>query len=1167
MRDPGDTRKTTDPDTPAFLRTFADPRGDSAPMPFWMWNGELEEDEIRRQIGLMAAAGVKAFVIHAREGLETPYLSDQWFEMTKAAVEEAMAKGMKVFLYDELNWPSGYAGGKVIEDNPTKCAHHLARVTVDTNGRKSFRHNLSPGEQLVAAFSPDGEGGARAILPELVSPPGIDQPDRSTPETFGESEFPLGDEKTTKTKQNIPPNDSHIANIPNDSHSPIPTTPRKVYTPLRFPLPAGTTAVNLYISRPTSFSVTYQPGLRYTDLLDPEAVRLFISLTHDRYLRHLHDYFGTTILGFFTDEPGFYNNLHGCDPDTIPWTAGFPDHFRQLKGYDLLPRLGALWQPPAADDDADHEAARIRADYFDALADRYRSSYFQQLHDWCRANGLQLIGHLLGEEDLLTTARSQGDFFRHFRHLDQAGVDLVGQVSEEQSVSVRLGASAALHIGLGQLQSETFGIFGWRLTLEQMRYTTDWQAVRGLTRLIPHAFHYSMAGERYRECPPSLFFQNCWWPLYPGFQAYGRRLFAALEQGRPSATVALFYPLPAVWAGLSAGAEGEQAARRIDAAFRGLALALERAQIDFHILDGEMIRRAEVDEDGALALNGCRYTALILPECRALPSGMAEKLERFTRKGGMLAAVGILPELELADAGGETDPLREWSARLFTEADQGDGGDTGDTSPASSPGKGKAIFIPHEPVVDTSHPARRPRVLKLLRILRKIGAAVAPRIEMRATDRYKRWLSRQRDQSAETAAQSSPFAGLVDSAAAHCAPALRVLPPDPEIRHLRKELGGDDGGALVIILNQGESEKQFTAALADVSHRSTAAEPDSSPLATKPGEEGGLPGTTRLWRLEPTDGSITAIHRFSIDPAGRILLPLTLPRHGSALLFLEPSKPVTGRVEETNLDEALTQGREPASPPDLEGIAWSNGKKWARVVESGVKPARSSGKVAKQTRQEWILAKHVGELPNPMDFSHGWEIRFLPMEGGQFEDPLRDKWPKEMTLSNQPLQDWRTLGRGKFSGTAEYSITFELGGRHVVSPPTIESNGMTDEANGGVKQHPSSLIQQESGNIATNNGDNPAALNNPVALLELGDVRETAWVFLNGKSAGSLLWPPYSLRVEQFLRPGRNELTLVVTNTMANRLEPNPLPSGLLGPVRLVFGHKVRLELSQDERG
>ncbi len=1103
MSDRGDTCRDHSPGTPAFLRTFADPGGDSAPMPFWMWNGDLDEDEIRRQIGLMSTAGVEAFVIHPREGLETEYLSDQWFEMTRVAVEEARVRGMKVWLYDELNWPSGYAGGKLIEEDPTRCARHLARVTMDAGGRTSIRHSLSPLEQLVAVFAHDGEGGAEEILPELVTPPGIEQ-------------------STTNPTQPHP-NDDIDNKIDDYPHQPLPSIPKTTSTPIRLPISPDTTTIDLYISRPTSFSVTYLPGIRYTDLLDPEAVRLFISLTHDRYLKYLHDYFGTVVLGFFTDEPGFYNNLHGCDPGTIPWTAGFPAHFHQLKGYDLLPGLGSLWQPPGQDGDPDADAARVRADFFDTLADRYRASYFDQLQQWCRANGLQLIGHLLGEEDLLTTARSQGDFFRHFRHMDQAGVDLVGQVSEEQSVSVRLGASAALHLGLEQLQSETFGIFGWGLSLEHMRYTTDWQAVRGLTRLIPHAFHYSMAGDRHRECPPSLFFQNCWWPFYPGFQSYGRRLFAALEQGRPAASVALFYPLPTVWADLSAGPEGEAAARQVDAAFRGLALVLERAQIDFQILDAEMIGRAKVEQHGVLALDQSCYTVLILPECRALPAGMAEKLERFTAAGGLLAAVGTTPEIELADAGGETDPLREWSARIFPGVFQQNGQNTGDLTLVSVFGNGATIFVPHQGK-ETVHPAQGPRVLRLLRGLRKLGAKVVPRLEARATATYKSWLSRKRDRSAEAVAESSPFSDLVPAVAAHCAPALRILPADPEIRHLRKEIAEDDGGSLVFILNQGESEKSFTAAVA---------------------------GPGRPWRLDPADGSVTPLHGFSIDPAERILLPMTLPARSSALLFIDRPEPVTTRVEETNLDEVLVIRRSTEQSPTVEGIAWNSGKKWARVVESGTVGQDSYEIVAKRSRQDWLLSAQVGDLPKTINFTHGWEIRFLPMEGGQFEDGLGDKWPQEMTLSNQPLQDWRALGRGQFSGSAEYNITFELDEHHVEFNPNNGGNPPDDN-------HPS-------GESSSDLTANDHLQGNNIAFLDLGDIREAARVIINGQPAGDLLWPPRRLRVEQFLRPGENRLTLVVTNTMANRLEPAPLPSGLLGPVRLVFGQTFELEFSPNK--
>ena len=99
-------------------------------------------------------------------------------------------------------------------------------------------------------------------------------------------------------------------------------------------------------------------------------------------------------------------------------------------------------------------------------------------------------------------------------------------------------------------------------------------------------------------------------------------------------------------------------------------------------------------------------------------------------------------------------------------------------------------------------------------------------------------------------------------------------------------------------------------------------------------------------------------------------------------------------------------------------------------------------------------------------------------------------------------------------------------------------------------------------------------------LLDLGDVRESARVRLNGREVATLWSLPFRVRVGRFLRPGSNTLELEVTNLAANRIrdldrrgvpwkimrEINfvninykpfdasgwPLtPSGLLGPVTL----------------
>lgn len=49
------------------------------------------------------------FFIHSREGLETPYLSEDWMKQVDVAVREAKEKDMEVWIYDEDKWPSGCA--------------------------------------------------------------------------------------------------------------------------------------------------------------------------------------------------------------------------------------------------------------------------------------------------------------------------------------------------------------------------------------------------------------------------------------------------------------------------------------------------------------------------------------------------------------------------------------------------------------------------------------------------------------------------------------------------------------------------------------------------------------------------------------------------------------------------------------------------------------------------------------------------------------------------------------------------------------------------------------------------------------------------------------------------------------------------------------------------
>jgi hypothetical protein len=99
-------------------------------------------------------------------------------------------------------------------------------------------------------------------------------------------------------------------------------------------------------------------------------------------------------------------------------------------------------------------------------------------------------------------------------------------------------------------------------------------------------------------------------------------------------------------------------------------------------------------------------------------------------------------------------------------------------------------------------------------------------------------------------------------------------------------------------------------------------------------------------------------------------------------------------------------------------------------------------------------------------------------------------------------------------------------------------------------------------------------------MLDMGTVNYFAEVWVNGKLATFFPWPPFQADITPFVKPGENEITLVVSNLLANKAswnildanipnrdarwwhdgslmrEREKLTSGLLGPVKIIPQHK-----------
>ena len=83
-------------------------------------------------------------------------------------------------------------------------------------------------------------------------------------------------------------------------------------------------------------------------------------------------------------------------------------------------------------------------------------------------------------------------------------------------------------------------------------------------------------------------------------------------------------------------------------------------------------------------------------------------------------------------------------------------------------------------------------------------------------------------------------------------------------------------------------------------------------------------------------------------------------------------------------------------------------------------------------------------------------------------------------------------------------------------------------------------------------------------MLDLGDVGETAEVFVNGSDCGVRIAPPYSFDIGGKLVCGINKLTVDVTNTLVYKMHDRLssfqaiAPSGLIGPVSIMRSAKSK---------
>lgn len=98
-------------------------------MSFWSINDDLDINTLKQQLDELKASGLDGVVFHPRYYTNNPeYLGDEYMKIVSELILYAKKIEMKFWVYDENGYPSGVAGGKVMELHPEYRSEYLVMV-------------------------------------------------------------------------------------------------------------------------------------------------------------------------------------------------------------------------------------------------------------------------------------------------------------------------------------------------------------------------------------------------------------------------------------------------------------------------------------------------------------------------------------------------------------------------------------------------------------------------------------------------------------------------------------------------------------------------------------------------------------------------------------------------------------------------------------------------------------------------------------------------------------------------------------------------------------------------------------------------------------------------------------------------------------------------------
>lgn len=578
-------------------------RGENYILPFFWQHGE-DADTLIAEIDAIFDSGIRALCVESRT--HEDFCGDGWWETMDVILSACESRGMRVWILDDKHFPSGYANGIIPKKYPEEAMWGITERHMDVVGPMKdasvmCQWKTASDDRLLGIIACRRVPGSEILTGECID---------LTECLYDEMVY--------------------------------------------FDIPDGTWRVFfLFKTR----SGIHARKLEYCDKLTEFGGDAYIEAVYEPHYARYSRYFGNTLAGFFSDEPCFGNNTKngfraelGRKYSHFPYTDAMMDALTERLGAGALSMLPSLWF-----DTADTTMQKTRMAFMDIITELYSRNFTYKLGDWCRAHGVEYIGHVIEDDHQhMTTQNSAGHFFRALDGQDMAGIDVVlcqivpGMTDDIHTVPCsydtcdpdfyhfalpKLGSSHA-HIQAekhGRAMCEIYGAYGWAEGLKMMKWLTDLMLVRGINYYVPHAFTPKFPDH---DCPPHMFArgEN---PQYARFRLlmnYMNRICHIMNGGTHISSAAVLYDAEACWCG-GRFMYTDKAARY-----------LTEHQLDFDIVSADYLEKAEM-ADRAFRLADETYPALVVPFAEYLTQKTLDTIRHLSDHGVPVFFLDAVPRI------------------------------------------------------------------------------------------------------------------------------------------------------------------------------------------------------------------------------------------------------------------------------------------------------------------------------------------------------------------------------------------------------------------------------------------------------------------------------------------------------------------------------------------